>query len=453
MGQPSRREFLHTAAAGALALAASRSSFAQARPITLAAVGDCMISRRISMLDSPAFLDLVKLLRSADVTFGNFEMTLADADAAPAFHEGCAYVHLRADLPDNRIIADELKWAGIRMLGLATNHAMDYGAAGLLDTMAKLDRTGIAHAGAGHNLAEARSPAYYDMAEGRAALVACASTFPDWTQAADGNGEVAGRPGLNPLRLRTTYRVTPDQLKSLEGIAQGLGMRTGATAARFQFLSRTFVAGDTPGIEVISDPADTAAITAAVRRASRNADLTLIGIHAHEGAGRPDLPSPFLRPFAHACIDAGADAFLGHGPHVLRGIEIYKGKPIFYSLGNFIFHGESEKQIPPEIYQECGVAGSDPSDVFDKVLPGFSAAPFWETVVPVATFQDKKLTQLKLYPATLRPELSRPRRGTPELAQGEAAAQIIRHVAQLSDSFGTRMDFADGIGTVRLAAV
>ena len=445
----SRREFLRAAGASALALAAARRGVAAPNSITLAAVGDCMISRRISMLDSPGFLEIIKLLRSADVAFGNFEMTLADADASPAYHQGCAYVHLRADLPDNKTIAEDLRWAGIRMVGLANNHALDYGAAGALSTIAKLDDAGLVHAGTGRDLSEARAPGYFDAAQGRVALLACATTFPDWTQAADGNGEVPGRAGLNPLRLHTTYQVTAQQLASLQAIARDLGLPA-PTANQLNFLNGRFTAATAPAIQVAADSSDTAAITAAIHRASRNADLTLLGIHAHEGDRRPDAPSPFLRPFAHACLDAGADAFLGHGPHVLRGIELYQGKPIFYSLGNFIFHGESEKQIPPETYRECGVEGTDPSDVFDKVLPGFSSPPFWESVVPLATFENKKLTQLKLYPVTLRPDLSRPRRGSPELVHGDAAAQIIRHISQLSEPFGTRIEFDGQAGVVRL---
>jgi len=191
------------------------------------------------------------------------------------------------------------------------------------------------------------------------------------------------------------------------------------------------------------DPGDMIAQAASVRRASRNSDLTLFGVHAHEADGRPEVPSRFLQPFAHSMIDAGADAFIGHGPHVLRGIEIYKNKPIFYSLGNFIFHGESATQIPSEIYRECKVAGNDPSDVFDKVLGGFSATPYWQTVVPVATFENRKLTALKLYPVTLNPNLSRSMRGTPELAQGEEARQI----ARLSEPFRTPIRFDNGVGT------
>jgi len=446
-----RREFLQSGAAFALSGAATRFAPEVSRSIALAAVGDCMITRRISMLDSPAFLDLIDVLRSADVAIGNFEMTLAESDAPPSYHEGCAYVHLRADSPDNRLIADELKWAGFKLMGLANNHSLDFAAQGMFSTIDKFDKEGLAHSGTGSDLAEARAPGYFDSPRGRVALVACASTFPDYTQAADGNGEVVGRPGLNPVRLRTTYRVTAAQLESLRAIATTIGATAppAATPANeMRFLNHSFVAGTPTGAEVIADPDDTSAQAASVRRAGRNSDLTVIGIHAHEADRAPEVPSRFLQPFAHAMIDAGADAFIGHGPHVLRGIEIYKNRPIFYSLGNFIFHGESARQIPSEIYRECKVAGNDPSDVFDKVLGGFSAAPYWQTVVPVATFENRKLTALKLYPVTLNPNLSRSMRGTPELAQGQEASQIIATIARLSEPFRTTIRFDNGVGIV-----
>ena len=90
------------------------------------------------------------------------------------------------------------------------------------------------------------------------------------------------------------------------------------------------------------DPRDMARICGAVQEARRQADDVLISVHSHEFAGtNPAEPAEFLRQFAHDCIDAGADAILGHGPHELRGIEIYKEKPIFYSLGNYWFNSRT----------------------------------------------------------------------------------------------------------------
>lgn len=466
-----RREFVQSTAAAALSSTLLRpsgalESFATDDSITIAAVGDCMITRPLSVLPAEEFLPLAKIIRAADVSFGNFEMTLADADAPPAYHDSCAYVHLRADSADNRAIADELKWAGFKLMGLANNHSMDYGAEGLLATERKFDQAGIVRAGTGRDLAEARSPVYYDSARGRVALIACASTFPYGAFAADGNGEVAGRPGLNPVRVQTTYRVTQEQMNALSEITVSLGLPRDAASIvapnpapgavpsprplASNFFGRRFVAGSLAGVLTEADPLDTAAIAAAVKRASRNSELTLLGIHAHEAARAAEIPAQFLQPFARACVDAGANCFIGHGPHVLRGIEIYKGAPIFYSLGNFIFHGESARQIPPEIYATCGVTGTDPSDVFDKMIGGFAAEPFWISVIAVSTFRNRKLAELKLYPVALQSQLSRSQRGTPILATGALAQHIIEELARLSAPYGTRIAFRDGVGVVEM---
>lgn len=450
-----RRAFLQKAAQTTLASAVlpyARLINPDSQTFTLAAVGDCLITRPLSSLPPDQFLPLAQIIRSADVSFGNFEMTLADEGAPPQYHDSCAYVHLRADIPHNKVIAEELKWAGFKIMGMANNHAMDFGAEGLESTISKFDSARLAHAGTGRSLAEARAPGYWDGPQGRVSLVACASTFPYGAFAADGNNEVAPRPGLNPCRVQTSYRLGPEQLNSLRNIAASLNGNPPAAASdgSYNFLGHKFVPGNPSGVVTEPDPVDLAAITASVRRASRNSDLTLFGIHAHEGLRSAEIPAEFLRPLAHACIDAGANAFIGHGPHVLRGIEIYKGRPIFYSLGNFIFHGESEKQIPPEIYATCGVGGEDPSDVFDKVLPGFSAEAFWDSVVAVSEFRGGILTGLKLYPIVLQSQLSRARRGTPILATGDAGRRIIEKLAQLSEPYGTRISFESGVGVFRI---
>ncbi|MGH9593837.1 MAG: CapA family protein, partial [Bryobacteraceae bacterium] len=222
----SRRSFLRTSGQMGLASAFWRYGgplAATPQPITLAAVGDCMISRPLSVLPPDSFLPLAAILRGADVSFGNFEMTLAGPDASPAYHETCAYVHLRADTPGDHPLPEELKWAGLKLMGLSNNHSMDYGADGLLTTIEKFDLARLTHAGTGRDLAEARSPAYWDSPKGRVALVSCASTFPYGSFAADGNGEVPGRPGLNPLRFQTTYQVTAEEAASLKKISGGLG--------------------------------------------------------------------------------------------------------------------------------------------------------------------------------------------------------------------------------------
>lgn len=448
-----RREFFNSA--GKLTLAAAASRWAAPtipgdRAFTLAAVGDCLITRGILRGD-PGLQPLLSLLRGADVTFGNFEMTLPDPGMYPAATGACGDLNNSAEGP----LPEELQWAGFKMMSLANNHALDYGIAGMFATSQKVGAAGIAHAGTGRNLQEARAPVFYDSSGGRAALVACASTIRTWSPATEGNGEIPGRPGLNPLRFRTTYQVDASQLETLKRIDQELfpGGRRGLVDApktgAFNFLGNDFVAGARPDVVTLPDARDLQGIVASVRRARRNADFVLVSIHAHEAHHDRESPAQFLVEFAHACIDAGANAFIGHGPHVLRGIEIYKAKPIFYSLGNFIFEAEGMRQIPQEIYDTCAISSEDPSDFFDRAMKGFSEEVFWESVIAETIFKNGELSELRLYPVDLQSGLPRAERGTPIRANPEKSRTVLERLAKLSQVFGTKLVQDGDVGVIR----
>src|SRR5215472_7344624 len=409
-----RREFLSRAARVAMVAAASgwtdRGGPAPKPTITLAAVGDCLITRGFDRQDS-GLQPLLSILRDADVTFGNFEMTLPDPGMYPAATGACGDLNNSADGP----MPEELRWAGFNIMGLANNHALDYGIDGMFATAKKVSSAGIVTAGTGRNLQEARSPAYYDSSGGRCALIACASTIRPGSHATEGNGEIPGRPGLNALRVHARYQVNASQLAALKEIQQGLfpgGSQSLIPPPKDEtvvnFIGKKFFAGTSPDVITTSELRDLTGIIASVGRARRNADFVLVTIHAHKAHGDREIPATFLPEFAHACIDAGAHAFIGHGPHVLRGIEIYKGKPILYSLGNFIFTAEGMKQIPQEIYDTCSISGDDPSDFFDRAMKGFSDEVYWQSVVAQAIFIHGELSELRLHPIDLQPSLPRP---------------------------------------------
>jgi poly-gamma-glutamate synthesis protein (capsule biosynthesis protein) len=182
--------------------------------------------------------------------------------------------------------------------------------------------------------------------------------------------------------------------------------------------------------------------------------LTLVTIHAHEGTTDRLVPAGFLVTFAHAMIDAGADLFVGHGPHVLRGVELYKGKPIMYSLGDFIFQNETLLRLPSENYEpyDLGAAAhvADFNDRrYDNDRTGFpSDRLIWEAVVAVPRFEGRALAELALHPITLGFGKSRTVRGRPLLAEGDLGRKILDDVQRLSKPFGTTLVVRDGVGYV-----
>jgi poly-gamma-glutamate synthesis protein (capsule biosynthesis protein) len=416
--------------------------------ITLAAVGDCLIGRRVSTVQDPDFLALVELLRGADCAWGNCEVVLADPRT----------VYRAAKLPrttDPHVLcapwgADELRFLGLGLLSTANNHTMDFGDAGLASTLANLDRVGIVHAGAGADLVEAARPGYLQTAAGGFALVDCASSYLDHYAAGPPHPIFKGRPGLNPIYLQTTIELERSLFEGLEQVQtqiHGLlawneypdvlqtraSQRPAGTGLFFETLIR---AAD--GVEVRSQPrsADVTRILESIQAARQEARVVIASIHTHEARGRLEEPDPFLPPFARACLDAGADVFLAAGPHVLRGLEIHRGKPIFYSLGNFLAHFKAPADAP--------AATSEGPSLYDQ-------RRFWETFVPRITFADGgEVVAIDLHPVTLGFGDPPSTRGTPRLARGGEARAILTRLAELSRRFGTEVALDGEIGRVRL---
>jgi poly-gamma-glutamate synthesis protein (capsule biosynthesis protein) len=216
------------------------------------------------------------------------------------------------------------------------------------------------------------------------------------------------------------------------------------------------VAGERAAVRTAPADDDVREIAAVVRGAARLADYVVVSIHAHEGAGRSAVPAEFLVTFARAMIDAGADVFVGHGPHVLRGIEIYKGRPIFYSLGNFVFQNETVLRLPYENYAQYGLGPEAQVADFDDARSASETRGFpaqrevWESVLARPSWRGRELVSLELYPITLGFGKPIVVRGRPMLADPELGRKIIGDLVERSKAFGTTIEWRDGVGVVQL---
>lgn len=429
---------------------------------SMALTGDSFITTRISCYNEADFTELFDLIRNQDFGFTNLEVLLNDYKGIPAAESGGTY----AGAPT--ALAKEIKWAGFHMVSRANNHSLDYSYEGLRITSRTLDEHGISHAGVGETLAEARSPAYMDFPFGRVALLSASSTFASWGRAGDSRPDFQGRPGLSPLRYVTKYHVTAEQINSLRQIESALGLRQIKERLKasgfakpeedteFSFLGLQFVESDVPGIHSEPNEKDVREIVKWIKDARRQADWVLFSLHAHEAQLERELPAEFIVTFARKCIDAGVDIFIGHGPHVLRGIEIYKGKPIFYSLGNFIFQNDLVYKHPQEIYDRYSLPlDATPADIYDtrskNDTVGFPSDPaYWESVLAVVVFEERSPKRIDLFPLTLGFGKPRPQRGRPFLARGEEAVRILRRLQGLSEPFGTAIEIEGEKGIIRI---
>jgi len=421
-----------------------------------ALTGDSIINRRLSTSPLPGVDKMFGVIRKADVAFTNFETLVHDFSIPGAQQSGGTY------MGSPRFVTDELQWAGFDLLGLANNHMNDFGVDGMRSTVVALSKTNMVYAGVGENLGLARSPGYLDTVKGRVALISVASTFPSAIVAGAQRKDIIGRPGINPLRFATTYTVpqqTFDTLKFLRGKPTPSNMGEGGDDAndetKVRWSGATYVVGDKVGVSTKANKRDLEELTASVRDARQQADWVVVSIHAHESLD-PDtrgVPAQFVVEFAHAVIDAGADMMVAHGPHILRGIEVYKGKPIFYSMANFIFENDLVALQPADNYEKSDLDGNAlPSDYFTKRSKngtvGFpSDRKFWQSVVAEVVYSNERvLKEVRLHPVAMGFGQIRSKRGQPYPAPPAEAEQIFADLAELCKPYGTTVTAKNGVG-------
>jgi len=430
-------------------------------PFTVAAVGDVMVKRTGAELEAPEFRGPFKVLRDADVTFGNMEGNLADVRS----FEG----PLRGMMGD-RDVAPQLKAMGFDLMNRANNHVFDSDGDGMRSTIAQLDAVGIVHAGTGKNLEDARAPAFFDSPQGRVGLVAMhAPHSPAGTASAASYqvGNIGGKSGLNPLNLTVYYHVTAEQLAALKAVRRATYTSPAGTtnvsalpdpasepADRVQFLGVWYKVG-TPGTRSFEmAPNDLSEILRSVRNGKYLSEFMIATCHCHQGPITSqqwlfeDQTPDFLIELAKKSIDSGADMFVGHGPHVLRGIEIYKGKPIFYGMGEFYYQWQHmDASVMSGSWGRSAPQGD--SDVADLVSGTWRPVNF-ESMVAESRYDKGRLVEVRLHPTSGAwdgpvSQLGMPRTPPPALAQ-----KILTRLQALSRPFGTTITIENNIGIIRI---
>ncbi|MDR2139302.1 MAG: CapA family protein [Tannerella sp.] len=443
----------------------------------LVLAGDCNLHQKLSIYDDPEFLAFFKRIQTADAAFLNIESQVrpelypAPGPGSHAFRSGGIYLYS----PD--WILDEFKWAGFNLFSVANNHSFDYGEAGLRASVKAIHERGLVYAGAGENLALARAPKFLDTKHGRVALIAISSTLLPGSWAGRQRADLPGRFGINPLRYRTTYTVKPETLKVLREVA-ALGRPSFSSSkasenSPVRLGEAIYKAGDTPGIQTEGEQSDVDELLGSIRDARQQADWVIVTIHAHEGSPYTVSKSAqFIEDFAHKAIDAGADVFANHGPMDPRGVELYKGKPIFYGIGNFAFDGHVQPVQPEERYEQAGLPkNSINSDLWVYSQPDGADNPIYrpwrqesrESVVYELIFShDGKLKQIALDPISLlwakgpdaekKPETRafHTRAGVPGPASPEVAKRVFERITKQSAALGTKVTVSNGRGFIQI---
>ena len=287
-----------------------------------------------------------------------------------------------------------------------------------------------------------------------------------------------GRPGANVIDFTTEWTVDSQAFDELRRISNELGWaeqvrRSGESGYQSQIQDTgslvhlltnvvgeaspaRFVLGDSFERHTYIDEADLERNVQWVADARRMADWVLFTIHTHEGGKTLADPADHIRVLAHAVIDAGADMFIGHGPHEDRGIEIYKGRPIFYSLGDFICQNDSVLFQPQDNYLRQGLGWeATPADFFDARSANGTRGQVveairWESAVAMTRFDDRRLKEIRLHPVDLGFQRPPYQQGRPLLAKGEVAERVLERFQKRSQPFGTEIKIEDNVGLIQV---
>jgi poly-gamma-glutamate capsule biosynthesis protein CapA/YwtB (metallophosphatase superfamily) len=334
------------------------------------------------------FERVVPTLKTADLAFSQLETVISPTGTRLPQARHAVLVHPKT--------AVAIKDAGFNVVSFAGNHCMDWGREAFSNTINNLKKEGIAVIGVGENIAEARTPAIFDVRGNRIAFLAYNTILPMayWAEET--------RPGCAPLRAFTFY-------EQIEHDQPGTPCR----------------------IHTFSHKEDLKNMINDVKNAKAQADVVIVSMHF--GIHMiPSVLAGYQQEMAYAAIDAGADLILGHHAHILKGAEIYKGKNIFYSLCNFGVDLKMDKaHAESKSFKEIQKLNPD-------WIPDFEAlynfpTDSQKTIIVKCLISDKALKSVSFLPTFVDKKTAQPEILT---AEDERFGAVIRYMEEISKDAG-----------------
>lgn len=395
-------------------------------PFTLAVTGQSLILHDVRHVTDHGFAAVKELTRKADVAFTNLETTILGRHGGwplkgSAF--GCSPV----------AVLDCLKDIGFDALALSNNHAFDLGPSGVLSTLEEVAHRDFLHAGTGVDAAGARQAGVKKINNRKVALVAMdAGPGPAIMYADNATKTRPARPGVNKLDVSRVFEVDDGNFANLVSIQETFQSNPMERANYGQpddpleltspdeidFYGTIFRRSPANCRRIVIDQASLQGQLDTIRKAASDGAFVIAYLHHHhwEPSWR-DVPQ-WVQLFARCCVDAGANVFVSHGAPVLQPVEIYRGAPIFFGLGNFLFH-------LPE--------GED----------DWASPDVWKSVVATCSFGDKgQICSIDLVPVVLGGEQGLQERNyherlVPLPASAALARSMIEDLAERSANHGT----------------
>ena len=426
------------------------------KKITVTATGDSLFVAKFPSYYEGQKSQVANFINNHQVKITNLETNLSKFGSYANAYSGGTWINTPPEY-----FAD-LHSFGFNFYGTANNHCMDYSYTGMLSTIDYLDSQNLAHAGTGRDLDQAEKPAILKVDGKSIAIFAVDASLNPASSAGRATNYFEGRPGVNYLRHTTAHKITKEQEKVLREIAKS----TGINYTRDFNIATGYITPDPEGVYVLGGTTfttdqnapvtkcnvkDKQRITSLIKKAKEENDYVFVQVHCHDDDFRSHANAPeYLEEFCRASIDAGASAIFGGGCHELRGIEIYNGKPIFYSLGDFIYQGPQVEYLPADFMQQYNV------DIYASAKEALNVRSRngkvglhlnkenYLSVLPSLEFDGEQLTKIKLLPLGLNFDKKDLLNGLPMVAEKDEQLEILDVINNLSAKYNCQFELKDG---------
>ena len=424
---------------------------------TLSATGDSLFTADIpEEYFRGDFREIVAFMAASDIRMTNLETNIGAFGTFPNAYSGGTWLNCT---PED---FDCLARFGFNYYSTANNHCMDYSYHGLLSTIEELDRRLLAHSGTGRSLAEAGAPAEISVGTEKIGVIAVDTSFAPASRAGEKTRFMEARPGVNYLGYREYFPLTETQYLQLKEIAETScvngwddlftsgGFALESPDGVYKFGGATFCY-DGSKKKTECEERDKERLVHSIAEAKTQFDSVVLAVHCHAiGWKKHEEVPAFLEEFCHAAIDAGASAVICNGTHELRPLEIYRGAPIFYSLGDFIYQGMRVKYLPADFMVKYGL------DINATAEEGLMARSKggkiglqahrcnFLTVLPRMTFENGRLISLQMLPIVAGFGRTGKSEGLPYVAKGKEAEEIYEILDRLSRPYGTHLYMENG---------
>lgn len=425
------------------------------RTFKLACSGDTILLQPFPA-DYDGWKELKAFFDQADIRMNNMECPLSDYQTAASAYCGGLWICASPDRLD-----DLGERFGFDCYSFANNHTLDYFYDGLEMTLNAFRDRNLPVCGAGKDLAEATRHCKVESPAGSLAMLAITTTCDDSARAGDPKDPFPGRPGANKLRHSEQFRISEEHMAALKEIAEVTCIDGRANNSRkggylptkpgiFNFGGAEFKIGFPEGKESIPNPNDMKRMEAAVRAAKDDADYVLVYVHSHEIRGMDDEETDFfLDTFCRSCVEWGADAVICSGTHQIKAMEFWQGKPIFYSVANFIFQVNGSDYFPMDYYERTGADLTlDAQGVINVRSQGGkigleTESYCYRAILPMLSWTDGKLDPVIAKPIGLGFDGPAHLKGLPRSANEQETTVILSQLKKLSAPYGTKISLRE----------